>query len=54
MPKVGTLIRNCWKPIEWAQKQAKMINEKYFININSIFSCHEIEMLKEILKLKKK
>ena len=29
----------------------KNINEKYFINTNSIFSCHEIEMLKEKLKL---
>ena len=32
-------------------KILKNINEKYFINTNSIFSCHEIEMLKEKLKL---
>ena len=32
-------------------KILKDINEKYFINTNSIFGCHEIEMLKEKLKL---
>ena len=32
-------------------KIIKDINEKYSINSNSIFGCHEIEMLKEKLKL---
>ena len=32
-------------------KILKNINEKYSINTNSIFSCHEIDMLKEKLKL---
>ncbi len=33
------------------QKELVQINEKYSINSNSIFCCHEIEMLKEKLKL---
>ena len=33
------------------EKQLKAINDKYALNTNNIFGCHEIEMLKEKLKL---
>ena len=33
------------------KKLLKGINDKYSLNTNTIFSCHEIEMLKEKLKL---
>ena len=31
--------------------KTKEINDKYYLNSNNIFGCHEIDMLKENLKL---